>query len=61
MANYFSITGEFIKGDEKFQAELKSLDSQGIAKGNNFDRYTGQLKSDGVLHLEDANSNEIDA
>ena len=59
MATYFSITGEFIKGDEKFQAELKSFDSQRIAKGNNFDRYTGQLKSDGPLHLVDTNSTDI--
>ena len=59
MSSYFSITGEFIKGDEKFTAELKSLNGQKIAKGSNFDRYTGQLKGDSVLHLDESNTPNI--
>ena len=49
---YFGLTAQLLtKKEETFNARLLNIDSKRIAKGQDFDQETGELKKDGLIAL----------
>ena len=58
---YYSITATLNAEKSEFESKLISVDNKSIATGNDFDKKTGQLKSDDLIHLnEDSAKKYID-
>ena len=50
---YYSITTTLNAEKSEFESKLISVDNKSIATGNDFDKKTGQLKSDDLIHLNE--------
>ncbi len=51
--SYWGLSATLLKGPQKFQAELRSVDGQRVATGNDFDDANGQVKPDRKVLLLD--------
>jgi len=60
-AKYWSLSGEAVKGSEKFETKLSYLGSQRVATGKDFDGDTGQLikKQNEVTILDQESTKKI--
>jgi DNA topoisomerase-1 len=59
MATYWGLKAELEADGTGFTAELRSIDSQRVAIGNDFDDATGQLKNDKALLLNEARAKAL--
>ena len=55
---YYSIAATLNADKSEFESKLISVDNKSIATGNDFDKKTGQLKSDDLIHLNEESAAE---